>query len=186
MSKVKSGEIKWHGKVINKRGDGRLRTLQINRFFFSLLCFSGPHLWHLEVPRLGVKSELQLSAYATATATPDLSHVCNLYHSSWECWIPHPLSQARDWTRILMDTSWVQHHWATMGTPQINRFLAQGCSSMASVLILYSYHLLAQKLKKKLCNLCHTWMRGDLSISPSPSPPPHTHTHTPTPPPHIL
>ena len=27
------------------------------------------HLWHIEVPRLGVKSELQLLAYATATAT---------------------------------------------------------------------------------------------------------------------
>ena len=28
-----------------------------------------------EVPKLGVESELQLSAYTTATATPDLSHI---------------------------------------------------------------------------------------------------------------
>ena len=32
------------------------------------------HLWHMEVPRLGVKSELQLPAYTTATAMRDLSH----------------------------------------------------------------------------------------------------------------
>ena len=29
------------------------------------------HLWHMEVPRLGVESELQLPAYTTATATRD-------------------------------------------------------------------------------------------------------------------
>ena len=31
----------------------------------------GPHLLHMEVPRLRVASELQLPAYTTATATPD-------------------------------------------------------------------------------------------------------------------
>ena len=31
----------------------------------------------MEVPGLGVKSELQLQAYATATKIPDLSHICN-------------------------------------------------------------------------------------------------------------
>jgi len=38
--------------------------------------FIGQHLWHMKVPRLGVKSELQLPACATATATPDPSHIC--------------------------------------------------------------------------------------------------------------
>ena len=33
------------------------------------VCFLGPHLGHIEVPRLGVKSELQLPAYTTATQT---------------------------------------------------------------------------------------------------------------------
>jgi len=46
------------------------------------VCFLGPHLWHTEVLRQGVKSELQLPAYDTATATRDLSRVCNLHHSS--------------------------------------------------------------------------------------------------------
>ena len=34
---------------------------------------------HMEVPRLGVKSELQLLAYTTAIAMPDTSRVCDLY-----------------------------------------------------------------------------------------------------------
>ena len=33
-----------------------------------------------EAPSLGVKLELRLPAYATATATPDLSCVCDLHH----------------------------------------------------------------------------------------------------------
>ena len=33
----------------------------------------------MEVPKLRVESELQLLAYTTATATPDLSHICNLH-----------------------------------------------------------------------------------------------------------
>ena len=46
-------------------------------FFF--FCFLGLHLRHMEVPRLGVDSELQLPAYTPPTAKPDLSHVCDLH-----------------------------------------------------------------------------------------------------------
>ena len=42
----------------------------------------GPHRWHMKGPRLGVESELQLPAYATATAMLDLSQVGDLHHSS--------------------------------------------------------------------------------------------------------
>ena len=38
-----------------------------------LLLFSGPHPRHMEVPRLGVKSDLEPLVYTTATAMPDLS-----------------------------------------------------------------------------------------------------------------
>ena len=38
----------------------------------------------MEVPRLGVKLELQLQAYATATAMWDLSLVCDLHHGNDE------------------------------------------------------------------------------------------------------
>ena len=71
--------------------------------FIYLFCFLEPHLCHLEVPRPGVESELQLPAYTTAMATPDPSHVCNLHHSSWKHWILNPLIEARDRTCVLMD-----------------------------------------------------------------------------------
>ena len=71
---------------------------------------------HMEVPRPGVESELQLSAYATATATWDLRCVCDLHHSSGKLWIPNPLSQARDQTLIFMDTSQVCCRCAPTGT----------------------------------------------------------------------
>ena len=46
----------------------------------------------------GCKARGQIGAYATATAIPDLSHICDLHHSSWQCWILKPLSKARDQT----------------------------------------------------------------------------------------
>ena len=73
--------------------------------FLFVFIFSWLHLWHMEVPRLGVESELQLQAYTTATAMPDLSHICDLHQSSWQCWILNPLSQARDQAHVLMDPS---------------------------------------------------------------------------------
>ena len=51
-------------------------------FFFFFFCLLGPHLRDTEVPRLAVELELQLLAYTTATAMWDLSHVCDLHHSS--------------------------------------------------------------------------------------------------------
>ena len=57
------------------------------------------------VPRLRVKSKPQLSAYATATATRDLSWVCDLHHSSWQRWILNPMSKARDQTHMVMGPS---------------------------------------------------------------------------------
>ena len=53
---------------------------------------------HMEVPRLGVESELQLPACATAIAMQDLSFVCDLHQSSWHRQILNPLSKARDHT----------------------------------------------------------------------------------------
>ena len=49
-------------------------------------------------------------ATATATATPNLSRICNLYRSSWQHQILHPLSKARDRTHIFMDPSQVPYH----------------------------------------------------------------------------
>ena len=54
--------------------------------------------------------ELQLLAYTKATATWDLSHVCDLHHKVHgnRGSLTH-LSKARDRTRTLMDTSGVHY-----------------------------------------------------------------------------
>ena len=80
----------------------------MNLFFF--FCFLGLHLWHMEVPRLGVELELQLPAYSTATAKPDPSHVFNLHHSSWQHWILDLLIEARDGTHVPMVARRVRYH----------------------------------------------------------------------------
>ena len=54
----------------------------ISRYYSFFFSFLGPRLQHMKVPRLGVKSELQQLANTTATATWDLSHICNLHHNS--------------------------------------------------------------------------------------------------------
>ena len=60
---------------------------------FSVFCCLGPHLWCMKVPRLRVKSELQLRTYATATAMLDPScRICDLHCSSWQCQMLNPLS----------------------------------------------------------------------------------------------
>ena len=63
---------------------------------------------HIEVPRLGVKSELLLPAYTTATAMPDLNLICDLHHSSRRCQVLDPLSEARDPTHNLMIPSQIR------------------------------------------------------------------------------
>ena len=72
----------------------------------------------MKVPRLGVESELQLPAYATATAIPDPGCICDIHHRSCECWILNPLNKVRDRTCILMNTIQIHFHWAMMGTPR--------------------------------------------------------------------
>ena len=84
---------------------------------FFLFCFLGQHLQHMEVPRLGVKWELQLLAYTTAIAMPDLSLICDLHHSSRQCRILNPLREARDRTCHLMIPSQISLLCTMTGTP---------------------------------------------------------------------
>ena len=85
-------------------------------FSLSFLLF-GPHLWQMEVPRLGVQSELQLLAFAqpqqqgiwamSVTYTTAHSNSGSLTH----------------WARpgIKLESSWILvrffNHWAMKGTP---------------------------------------------------------------------
>ena len=68
------------------KSGGRLH----NTFFFFV--FLGPHPWHMEVPRLGVKSELQLPAYTTATVTPDPA-ASEIYTTACGNTDPYPTEQ---------------------------------------------------------------------------------------------
>ena len=99
---------KWINQHLMKVSMYLVRILEpLGRLYCAVLFFSflGLYLRHMEVSRLGVKSELLLPAYTTATATQDLSCICDLHHSSWQCQILNSLSKARDGTCVLMDTS---------------------------------------------------------------------------------
>ena len=67
-------------------------------WFFFCVFFLQMHLQHMEVPGLGVESELQLPAYATATTTAmtDLNHICNIHRRVRHCWILNRLNKDRD------------------------------------------------------------------------------------------
>ena len=75
----------------------------------------------MEAPRLGVQSELQLPAIATATAIamPEPSRVYHVHHSSWQRQILNSLSEARDRTHSLMLPSRIGFYCPMTGTPQI-------------------------------------------------------------------
>ena len=108
----------------------------------------------MDVPRLGVEWELQLLAYSTATATGDLSHVCDLPHSSWQCRIPNPLSKAKDQTCNLMLPSRIHFGCATMGTQRTDRFnrYIQKIPSKSSTAYLLSKSIRICILLKRTCN----------------------------------
>ena len=87
-------------------------------FCFCFVFLLGPHMQHMELPRLGVELELQLPAYTTATATRDRSCVCELHHSSQQQRrILNPPSEARDRTHNLTVPSQISFCCATTGTP---------------------------------------------------------------------
>ena len=68
----------------------------------------------MDVPRLGV--ELNWSCRCRPIPQPQQHHFCDLHHRSGQCQILSPLSEAREQTCILMDTSRVHNDSATMGT----------------------------------------------------------------------
>ena len=87
----------------------RLSFLDKCLFRFQVFCLFFPpdlwsYLWHMDVPGVGVESELQLQAYTIAMATLDWSCICNLCHSLGKHQILNPLSEARDRIHIFTET----------------------------------------------------------------------------------
>ena len=100
-----SGELEEELETIWNSKMGCWKNWSFILFLFCFCCFCcllEPHMRHVDVLRLGVESDLQLLAYATATAKRSLTH--------W--------ARPENWTRVLTDASWVHYRWATMGNPK--------------------------------------------------------------------
>uniref|UniRef100_A0A8D0T181 Serine/threonine-protein kinase RIO1 n=1 Tax=Sus scrofa TaxID=9823 RepID=A0A8D0T181_PIG len=101
--------------------------------FWTRLCRATPmllglHLQHVEAPRLGIQSELQLPTYTTATAMPDPSHVYDLHHSSQQHQILNPLSEARDRTCVLI---FLSSFCSSLTNPTMNHEVAGSVPALA-------------------------------------------------------
>ena len=86
-------------------------------YFVCLFClFTATPVTYGSSQAIGVKSELQLLAYATSTATWDPSHICDLHHCSWQHQILYPLMRPE----IKFSSSWIPvrflTYWATART----------------------------------------------------------------------
>ena len=113
---------------------GNLYQIDIHYFFAFLLFFCRStgvaYVRYRARGRIGAP----LLAYTTVTATPDSSRVCKLHCSSRQCWILNPQCETRDQTCILMDSSQVHFHWATMGTYQTDKFMCfRGTVSISAI-----------------------------------------------------
>ena len=76
--------------------------------FFPFL-FLGLHLMDMEIPSLGVKSELQLLAYTTGIAVPDPNHIFNLLCSLQQCrthWARPGMEPESSWILVGFLTCW--------------------------------------------------------------------------------
>ena len=77
-------------------------------FFFGLFVFSRA------TPKVygGSQARDLMGAVAASLhqshSNADPSRVCNLHHSSPQCWILNPLREARDRARNLMAPSWIR------------------------------------------------------------------------------
>jgi len=85
----------------------------------------------------------------------DPSLICNLHRSSRQCRILNPLSEARDGTCILTDTSWVHYCPATTGTPMLKALdvpssLVFGQGYITTVLVLHVSQLRPGEVKQRV------------------------------------
>ena len=130
--------------------------------YLFVFCFLGPHLQHMEVPRLGVQSELLLPASTTATATPDLSCICDLHHSSWQHRILNPLSRGQGSNLHLMVSGRIRFCCAMKGAPGYVKFAIRASASWSH----------ARKISSPGFSLPQTPHRKSRMMMAVPPPPP--------------
>ena len=122
--------------------------------FFLSFVFLGPHLWHMEVLRQDVETELQLPAYTTAHSnTRSLTH-----------WVRPGIEPTTSWFLVRFI-----HHWTTTGSPwtlYILIHLLPTCSTrdqqgmLKSPIMLCSVHVsLSTRLTSKVPSLFHRTRR---------------------------
>ena len=121
-------------------------------------CFLGPYLHHMEVPSLGVETELQLPTYAITTATWDPSHICDLHCNSWQHCIFNPLSEARDRTHILMDTSQVHNLLSHNRNSPLFTLVFYLLVIISFILMFTLFLLLTYNLNQPKCLLIDDWI----------------------------
>ena len=89
-------------------------------YFFFFFVFLGPYPRHMEIPSLGVKSELQLPAYTRATAMPDPSQATSVTYTtghgttrSLTHWASPGIEPASSWMLVMMGTEswWELQKW---------------------------------------------------------------------------
>ena len=85
-------------------------------YLFTLLFGAKPTVYGGSQAR-GLIGAIAASS-TTATAMPDLSHVCGLQRSSQQLHILNPRSEVRDRTRNLMVPSQINFLCTTTGTPE--------------------------------------------------------------------
>ena len=109
---VKNRIIHLHGKDKNRLGplskfysiNSNLKSCLATFFFFSFCLFrAAPTAYGSSQAR----GRIGATAAATATATPDQSHVFTLHHGSQQRRFLNPLTKARDQTLVLKDASQV-------------------------------------------------------------------------------
>ena len=82
--------------------------LQEFMYLFVYFCLSGTATTVYESSHARGGIVAAAASIHQAIAMHDPRHVCDLHHSSRQCWIPQ--IEARDRTHVLMNTSWVHYY----------------------------------------------------------------------------